>query len=80
MKTYPRLEEIGVKIHEDKSLDYVCWTDLKKALKGKGWAKQFGEYFGSQTCYVDGPYAHDVEAVLERIESGRLTGTQKYWD
>ena len=38
--------------------------------------KQFSEMFGIQTCLVDGPYAWDVEAVLERIASGRLTGTQ----
>jgi hypothetical protein len=38
------------------------------------------ELFGVQTQILQGPYAWDVEAVLERMMSGKLTGTQLFMD
>jgi len=77
---YPRILELGLEVKTDHALDYVKWYDLKKALRKHKITKKFGEYFGIQTCFEHGPYAHDVEAVLERIFSGKLIGTQKDWD
>jgi hypothetical protein len=81
---YPRLEELGVVVHRrDDVPSHVLWSDVRVAVTGKwgeaGLAK-FGKLFGVQTCLAEGPYPWDVEAVLERMSSGRLTGTQAYWD
>jgi hypothetical protein len=77
---YPRTQELGVEVYFDQDLAYVKWKELRRVLRKKGIARKFNKYFGIQTCYADGPYAHDVEAVLERIKSGILTGSQKDWD
>jgi hypothetical protein len=54
---------------------------LDKALKNSGIDRdKFSEYFGMQTCHEGGLYPWDVEPVLERMMSGKLTGTQLYWD
>jgi hypothetical protein len=42
--------------------------------------EEYSELYGIQTQYVDGPYPWDVEEVLERMMSGKLTGTQLLWD
>jgi hypothetical protein len=42
--------------------------------------EKYSELYGIQTQYVDGPYPWDVEAVLERMMSGRLVGTQLLMD
>lgn len=74
---YPRITALGVTVYS-KPLAHVKWAELKKAL-GKQ-HKKFTNLFGCQTCCVDGPYPYDVEAVLERMASGRLTGTQAFMD
>ena len=53
---------------------------LKSFLEKNGIKKRFAELFGIQTQVMDGPFAHDVEAVLERMASGKLKGTQLLWD
>lgn len=76
---YANLERLGVAIHERDGIRYIHWDDLKKVLTEKQ-LERFNKLFGIQTCFVDGPYAHDVEAVLERMFTGKLTGTQRDWD
>ncbi len=74
---YPRIKQLGVTVHTEP-LSHVKRDELKAAL-GK-FADTFYELFGCQTCLMDGPYAWDVEAVLERMASGRVTGTQLFPD
>lgn len=75
---YPRIKELGVTVHQEP-VRHVKWNELKNALGDR--KDLFSELFGvGQTCLIDGPYAWDVEAVLERMASGRLTGTQAFPD
>ena len=77
---YPRIKQLGMTVIEDP-VQHVTWTDLdEKVIDGGLDREKFSDYFGVQTCYARGPYPWDVEAVLERMMSGQLTGTQKYWD
>ncbi len=78
MVEYPRLEELKVEVHQDP-LQYVKREDLKEAL-GKRKFKQLMRMIGVCTCPINGLYPSDVESALERMESGRLTGTQLDWD
>ena len=64
----------------DEHCAYVPRCELHAALRKAGIAEQFSEMFGIQTCTMHGPYPWDCEAVLERIASGNLTGTQLCWD
>ncbi len=77
MEQYPRLTELKIPIHAHPSGagSYVEWKKVEKALSKKQ-LKKFHKFFGAQTCFAEGPYPYDVEAVLERIFSGRMTGTQ----
>jgi hypothetical protein len=76
---YKRIDESGLEVHNN-GMDYVKREDLKKLLKKRGWTRLFGKYYGIQTSCMLGPYAHDVEAVLERIISGELKGSQLMMD
>jgi hypothetical protein len=81
---YPRLSQIGVEVNF-KPYPYVNPKDLNKAmLKNNLDINKFNELFGIQTMIVINgkgcPYPWDVEAVLERMMSGRLTGTQLIMD
>lgn len=80
MTKYPRIEQFGLIISTDKpgppGIHYseflIKIPDEKKTL--------FSDLYGCQTCGENGAYPWDVEAVLERMESGKLTGTQLHWD
>jgi len=77
---YPRLEQIGCTINREP-MDHVPWTELDAAIKDAGLDRErFSDLFGVQTCYAGGVYAWDAEAVLERMMSGKLTGSQRHWD
>lgn len=77
---YPRLHQIGCNVKREP-MDHVPWTELDAAINDAGLDRErFSELFGVQTCYARGPYPWDVEAVLVRMMSGQLTGTQKYRD
>lgn len=77
---YNRIDQLGIVITESP-IDHIEFDVLDKALKNSGIdADKFNEYFGMQTCYEKGLYPWDVEPVLERMMSGKLTGTQLYWD
>lgn len=86
MTDYPNLTQIGAKIYYDKPIPYLDGKEFVKLLRKKKISiKKFNEYFGSQTCFAldngnAGLYVYDVEAVLERMKTGRLIGTQKLWD
>ncbi len=74
---HTRIKELGVKVHAEP-VAHVLWADLRTALGDR--YEAFADLFGCQTCLMEGPYAWDVEAVLERMASGRLTGTQAFPD
>ena len=76
---YPRIKQFGISPIEAHGMEVVPPAELKRVLNKKQ-QKQFDELFGAQTYIVEGFYAWDVEAVLERMKSGRLTGTQLDWD
>lgn len=85
MSDYPRLKKLGVTFH-DRGI--LC-SELDEKLKEAGMdTEQFNELFGVQTCPVieidgeecHGVYPWDAEAVLERMISGKRTGTQLFWD
>lgn len=77
---YPRIEQYGLKIdtsHEG-SIPGIQWGEFDKLNESQ--RKIIGELLSGQTCGENGSYVYDVEAALERMESGKLTGTQLYWD
>jgi hypothetical protein len=77
---YPRINQLGVRIYKTP-VAHVRSKELHAKLKRAGLdGDRFSDLFGVQTCYEKGPYPWDVEAVLERMMSGKLTGTQLLWD
>lgn len=77
---YPYLSKLGIPVNSGECIDYVLFRDLREALNREGIAEKFDEFFGCQTMCGAGPYAHDCEAVLRRIYTGELTGTQALFD
>lgn len=79
---YPRLKQLGIPIREDNGgPPGINGAQLDLALKKANLSiEKFSELFGCQTCGSNGMYPWDVEAVLERMMSGKLTGTQLLWD
>lgn len=78
---YPRIHDLGLTIITKcpDSIPGINFRELAKKL-GKEKAKVFCELFGCQTFGGNGLYVYDVEAVLERMFSGKLTGTQLFID
>ena len=77
---YPRLKQLGVRAYKHP-VAHVRRKQLDAKLKKAGLDRErFGELFGVQTMSEHGPYPWDVEAVLERVMSGKLKGTQLLWD
>ena len=77
---YPRLKQLGIKVYEERP-SYVKWSEVDEALdKHSIDLGAFSIYYGIQSQGPNGPYPDDVEACLERMLSGRLTGTQLLWD
>ena len=79
-----RIEQIGLTIYKEP-IPHVRDKELKEALDNAGMSNElFDKLFGVQTgIVVDGEmclYDYDVEAVLERMMSGKVTGTQLFWD
>lgn len=79
-RLYPRCAQLGLVVKSTPSFDYVERKHLASVLRKKRIVRKYAKFFGIQTQYLDGPFAHDVEPVLERILSGKLTGTQLYYD
>lgn len=84
IKDYPGLVALTVGIRADTGCLYVFAAELEAKL-GPEKTTVFRELFGVQTRpYFEGRgaalYPWDVEAVLERMESGKRTGTQLIWD
>jgi hypothetical protein len=79
---FPRLTELGIPIHNtNPGFPGVNNEELDNALKNANLSvAQFSKLFGCQTFGNNGLYPWDVEAVLERMMSGRLIGTQLNWD
>ena len=85
---YPRIRQLGIVVYETP-IAHVLRDDLYQALGSIANKARFSDLFGIQTCpligsqetgYKRGLYPWDVEAVLERMASGRLTGSQLIWD
>ena len=78
---YPRISELGLTIVTKcpNSIPGINGQELAQKL-GKKKTKIFSDLFGCQTCGGNGMYVYDVEAVLERMMSGKLKGTQLFWD
>jgi len=79
---YPRLKQLEIPVHETShGYKYVKWEDINRQIKEAGLdGQRFGDLFGCQTQIMEGAYPYDVEAVLERMMSGKLTGTQAVMD
>jgi len=82
---FPRIHEYGLEVWEYKDgrgIPFVPRKQLSDMLKkqGSAFSDRFHKLFGVQTMSVYGPYPHDTEAVLERMVSGKRTGTQLVWD
>ena len=79
---YPRLSQLKIPIREiNEGPPGINGLELDAALNRAGLSiETFSKLFGCQTCGSNGMYPHDVEAVLERMMSGKLTGTQLLWD
>jgi len=81
---YKRLDELGIPVHLGP-MSYVKPDEIQVALEKHGMSmKEFDRLFGVQTApIVDGKmalYPWDCNAVLERLISGRRTGSQLIWD
>ena len=81
--SYPHINRLGLKIYNEP-ISHILPDDLDKVMS-KADRKKFSEYFGIQTMLLRddmraGLYLWDVEAVLERMYSGKLTGSQLNWD
>lgn len=78
---YPRIFELGLTVITKcpNSIPGIDGKELAKKL-GKKKTKIFSDLFGCQTCGENGMHVYDVEAILERMASGKLQGTQKFWD
>lgn len=81
--SYPQINRLGLKIYNEP-ISHILSEDLTKAMSRVD-RKKFSEYFGIQTCLLrddgkSGLYLWDVEAILEKMYSGKLTGTQLNWD
>jgi hypothetical protein len=84
MSDYKRLDELGIPVYWD-AVPHVKVKEVTAALAKNDMSEQeFNEMFGVQTCPIVGGdaalYPWDTEAVIERMISGRLTGTQRHWD
>lgn len=77
---YPRIAQFNLKIDASHpGPPGIQHQELWLALGSR--IKEFDRFFGiGQTMCDNGMYLWDVEAVLERMESGKLTGTQLHWD
>jgi hypothetical protein len=79
MTNYKWINKLGIKLNND-DVNSVNRESLQQALKDNGIEDKFSDYFGIQTISINGPYAHDVEAVFVRIFENKRTGTQLIWD
>ena len=80
---YPRCKALGLKVcYLEDGWPFVPHVYIEKLHTDKGakFSAKFNELYGMQTAAAEGLYPYDVESVLERMESGRLTGSQAFWD
>ena len=84
LESYPRILQLKVPVHVESDVHHILSSDLDAVLDKKQ-RRVFSHLFGVQTQLlrddgVPGMYLWDVEAVLERMFSGRLIGSQLLWD
>jgi hypothetical protein len=87
-KDYPFLNKYKIPFISELKLDdgkpylkeYCPFKATHVRLVELGIADQFHKLFGTQTMYLEGMYPWDAEAVMCRIMTGRLTGTQLLMD
>lgn len=70
---YPFLEKYNLPVERREGMAYVPFQDLDDVLESRGIKEQFIKLFGQQTQMLGGPFAWDVECVLERIDAGRVS-------
>lgn len=70
---YPFLEKYNLPVERREGMAYVPSKELDDVLVARGIKEQFIKLFGVQTQMMGGPFAWDVECVLERIERGSLS-------
>jgi hypothetical protein len=81
---YPNITKLGIKIYNEP-YPHCKFDEIHTVLKrNKLNCKLFSKYYGSQTCIVvDGkgcPYPWDIDPIIERLLTGKIVGSQKYWD
>lgn len=72
-----------MKYDEVHKMDYIANLvkfDEFLSSKGEEYYQKYCKTFGCQTMGIHGPYPWDVEAVLCKLETGELIGSQKFWD
>jgi hypothetical protein len=85
MSQYKQLDKLGVTIHIIPH-PHVKGNELRAALTQAGLnIETFDRLFGIQTMLLcedgqAGIYPYDAEAVLVRMTTGKLTGTQLFFD
>jgi hypothetical protein len=85
---YPRIDQLRIRLYVEPGCCYVDTDEiafkLTFLLEDEKAPDTFSKLFGVQACPlipgVSAVYAWDAEAVLERMLSGKLTGTQLTWD
>lgn len=79
---YPNLKRLGIPVRKEPCAHVLC-KDLDAGMSLED-RRQFNKLFGIQTCpgVEAGPavYPWDAEAVLERMNTKRLIGSQLLWD
>jgi len=82
VEDYPYLNKLGIKIYYEP-VQYIKPKDLNSKLNKKQ-IEVFNELFGAATCPLIGNdpclYPWDVEDCLARLFSGKIQGTQLFWD
>lgn len=81
---YPFIDKLGIPVYLEGNCPYVLSEDIRKVLN-KEQMKIYSNLFGAQTgiCTKDGKcgsYPSDVNSCLERVLTGKRTGSQLLWD
>lgn len=82
---YKTLKKLGIHVYynPDFKMDYVDSDSLDNFLykqRNLEYRKEVDIMMNGQTCGPLGMYPCDLDAALCRLETGKLTGSQKFWD
>lgn len=66
MNEFPTLSALGLPVkYNYAGVPYVPWDDVIRAVRPRGWEQEFASKFGSRGGLQEGPFAHDLDEVLE---------------